>query len=235
MQNQNREHRTLLRATDRLRNFPLDHLERAKNAELHYDPRSLGAATVAVGRDRRKRAFHRKTTVLHRDATAARNAPRDRSHTATDERRGVDMVRQHQVAAALAITLALAASLASTASADPAPLAKAEAAIAAAQNRASSTVQPNPDQQTVKGPAAASALASSPASCGDVCSGGGYGFVSPQPPSVGVVSGGGFNWGDAGIGAGVCAVLFGVGLVATRTVTKGRKRRPAERRSIATS
>ena len=35
MQDQNREHRTLLRATERLRGFPLEHLERTKNAELH--------------------------------------------------------------------------------------------------------------------------------------------------------------------------------------------------------
>ena len=181
------------------------------------------------------------------------------------------MVRQHQITAAVAITLALTASLAPTASADPAPLAQAEAAIAATQNRASSTIRPNPDEQTVTGPAAAPTLASSPAPCGDVCSGHGYGlvstpahvassksvshanqasspapcgdvcsghgygFVSPQPTSVRVTSGGGFNWGDAGIGAGACVVLLGIGLAGVRTVTKGRKPHPTEQRTIATS
>jgi hypothetical protein len=87
------------------------------------------------------------------------------------------MVRQHHVTAAVAITLALTASLAPSASADPAPLAGAEAAIAATQYRASSTVRPNPDEQTVTSQAVA-ALTSSPAPCGDVCSGDGYGLVS---------------------------------------------------------
>ena len=80
-------------------------------------------------------ACHRNTTVLHRHTTTARNALPDRSHTATDNRRGVDMVRQHRTTAAVAITLALTASLAPTASADPAPLARAEAAIAATQQQ----------------------------------------------------------------------------------------------------
>jgi hypothetical protein len=145
------------------------------------------------------------------------------------------MFRQHQIAAIVAITVALTATLAATASADPAPLARAEAAIAAANNRASTTVRPNPDQQTVTGDTAVPAPASSPASCGDVCSGHGYGFVSTQPASVQVTSGGGFNWGDAGIGAGACAVLLGIGVAGTRTVTNRRKRHHAGQRTIATS
>jgi len=181
------------------------------------------------------------------------------------------MVRKHQTTAVVAITLALVASLAPSASADPAPLAKAEAAIAAAQNQASTTARPNPDEQTLIGTVAAPTLASSPvscgdvcsghgygfvstpvhvasskpvshanqagspASCGDVCSGHGYGFVSTQPTSVRDTSGGGFNWGDAGIGAAACAVLLGIGLAGTRTVTKSRKRHPAEQHTIATS
>jgi hypothetical protein len=149
--------------------------------------------------------------------------------------RGVDMVRQHQITAAVAITLALSTSLAPTASADPAPLARAEAAITSTHNRASGTIRFYPDAPTVTGPAAAPALASTPAPCGDVCSSHGYPFMSPQPTTVRVTSGGGFNWGDAGIGAGACAVLLGIGVVGTRTATKGRKRHPAEQRPLATS
>jgi hypothetical protein len=144
------------------------------------------------------------------------------------------MVRKHHTTAAVAITLALAASLAPSASADPAPLAQAEAAIVASQHRASTTVRPNPDEQTQLGPVVAPALATSP-SCGDVCSGRGYGLVTAPPTAVRVTSGGGFSWGDAGIGAAGCAVLLGIGLAVTLTVTKGRKRHPAERHTIATS
>jgi hypothetical protein len=145
------------------------------------------------------------------------------------------MVRQHQITAAVAVTLALSASLAPTASADPAPLARAEAAITSTHNRASGKIPPYPDAPTVTGPAAASALASSPAPCGDVCSSHGYPFMSAQPTTVRVTSGGGFDWGDAGIGAGACAVLLGIGLAGTRTATRGRRRHPAEQRTIATS
>jgi hypothetical protein len=145
------------------------------------------------------------------------------------------MVRQHQLTAAVAVTLAVTASLAPTASADPAPLAQAEAAIASTHNRASGTIRLYPDAPSQTGRATAPALAGSPAPCGDVCSSHGYPFMSAQPTTVRVTSGGGFNWGDAGIGAGACALLLGIGLAGTRAAAKGRKRHPAERRTIATS
>ena len=165
------------------------------------------------------------------------------------------MVRQPHTTAAVAITLALVASLAPSASADPAPLARAEAAIAAAHSPASTTT--------------ASTGSSTPAPCGDVCSGHGYGNLdvvplspadrptstaadttatylictprarSCQSASKPVASAanpqrGGFDWGDAGVGAGASLVLLAIGLAATRTATKARKLHPAEQRTIAT-
>jgi hypothetical protein len=122
------------------------------------------------------------------------------------------MVRHHnQTTAAVAMALALATSLAPIASADPAPLARAEAVIAAAP-----------------------ALATSPAPCGDVCSGHGYGLVSPAATSFRVASGDGFNWGDAGIGAGASVLLLGIGLAGTRIATKARNRPAGEQHTIAT-
>lgn len=54
----------------------------------------------------------------------------------------------------------------------------------------------------------------SPVSCGDVCSGHGYGTVSSQPIIVRVSAGSSdFDWADAGIGAGGSAVLLGAGLL----------------------
>jgi hypothetical protein len=101
------------------------------------------------------------------------------------------MVRPHRTTATVAITLALTASLASTASADPVPLARAEAAIAAAHS--SAPVGPNLDQQAV-------------------------GLPSRTTVHV-TASDRGFDWGDAGIGAGATIVLLGVGLAGTRVAT----------------
>lgn len=143
------------------------------------------------------------------------------------------MIRQHQVTAAVAITLALAASLAPTASADPAPLAQAEAAIAATQG--SPLVRPNPDEQAV-----ANIPAITEASCGDVCSGHGYGNVDVVPLSPSVprtttaADNGGFNWGDAGAGAGASLVLLAIGLAGARVATNSRKRHAREQRVVVT-
>lgn len=97
------------------------------------------------------------------------------------------MIRRHRIAATIVTTLALTVSLASTALADPAPLAQGEAAIAATHTGATSTVRPNPDEQTMAHPAAAPARAST-AACGDACSGGGYGFGGSQPTAVHVTA-----------------------------------------------
>ena len=82
------------------------------------------------------------------------------------------MIRQHHlIRGTIALAAALTASLAPAAWADPAPLANAEARIAAT-SQSSTAVQPNPDEQT------GSNAPATPAPCGDVCSGHGYGPVS---------------------------------------------------------
>jgi hypothetical protein len=92
----------------------------------------------------------------------------------------------------------------------PAAPRQAEAAIAANQALRNQAVWPNPDEQ------APSSQAQSPA-------------------IVRVVAlDGGFDWGDAGIGAGGVLVLVGLGLAATRAATSGRRRNPREQRAIAT-
>jgi hypothetical protein len=81
--------------------------------------------------------------------------------------------QHHRTTNAILLTLALTASVAPVAWADPPPQANAEAATAANHSLASTPVRPNPDQQTVTG-------ATTPAGpCSEVCSGGGYGYVTP--------------------------------------------------------
>ena len=87
------------------------------------------------------------------------------------------MIRQHHlIRGTIALAAALTASLAPAAWADPAPLAKAEATIAA-NSQSSTTVRPNPDQQTVSDGTA------NPGPCSEVCSGGAgsYGPASRDP------------------------------------------------------
>ena len=127
------------------------------------------------------------------------------------------MVPQHRTTTAVVITLALTGSLASTASADPAPLARAEAAIAAAQSSAP-VVRPNPDEQ------AAIAAAHSGAPVGPNPDQQAAGSQSRTTMNV-TASNGGFDWGDAGIGAGATVLLLGVGFAGTRVATSTRKRR----------
>lgn len=159
------------------------------------------------------------------------------------------MVRQHRTTAAVAITLALTASLAPIASADPAPLVRAEAPIAAIHG--SALVRPNPDEQT------ATAATTHPGPCSEVCSGGAgsYGSTSqlattpdqsgatlshrtasPAPAVVRVVThSGGFDWGDAGIGAAAALVLLGIGLTTARAATTSRRRHTRKQRAIVTN
>jgi hypothetical protein len=67
----------------------------------------------------------------------------------------------------------------------------------------------------------------SPVSCGDVCSGHGYGTVSSLPTTVRVSAGSsGFDWGDAGIGAGGSAVLLGAGLLGAGMARRRRPQQP---------
>jgi hypothetical protein len=63
-----------------------------------------------------------------------------------------------------------------------------------------------------------------PAPCSEVCSGGGYGSVSqPSPTPVHVAAhSAGFDWGDAGIGAGGMLALTVIGLGGALTLTRRR-------------
>jgi len=169
------------------------------------------------------------------------------------------MVRQHHTTAAVAITVALTLGLAPIAAADPASLARAEAAIAANQSQASTAVRPNPDEQTTTG--ATTPLGP----CSEVCSGGpaSHGLVSEpssaprysipallnsgpviraystagNPPRVVrvITHHGGFDWGDAAIGAGATLILLGIGFAGTRAATNGRRGQTREQRAIVTN
>ena len=83
-----------------------------------------------------------------------------------------------------------------------------------------------------------------PGPCSEVCSGGGYGSVSRPswtpddntasiPPAVArdVTPSGGFNWGDAGIGAGGMLALTVIGLGGALTLTRRRNHRIHERQA----
>lgn len=64
------------------------------------------------------------------------------------------------------------------------------------------------------------------ASCGDACSGGGYGQVTAPASVVRLIAPrGGFDWGDAGIGAGsaLALTMIGVGGVLAATKRRGRQ------------
>jgi hypothetical protein len=80
-------------------------------------------------------------------------------------------------------------------------------------------------------------LRGAPAPCSEVCSGGGYGFVSQSsgnaasiPPAAGrvVTLSEGFDWGDAGIGAGGMLAVIGIGLGGALTLTHRRNHRIRE-------
>jgi hypothetical protein len=65
-----------------------------------------------------------------------------------------------------------------------------------------------------------------PVSCGDVCSGHGYGPVTAPATVIRVAApGGGFDWGDAGIGAAgaIVLMLIGTGRVLATTNRRGRR------------
>jgi hypothetical protein len=168
----------------------------------------------------------------------------DRSQPATEDIGGVEMIHQHhRIASAVALAFALAASIAPAASADPQPLARAEATIAAG-GQAPTAARPNPDEQTLtqatanSGPCseACSGSGYDLAGTSSVESGArlphnplaGTGLLSQQPsrlvaatrtPAVVHVTApsGGFDWGDAGVGAGgmLALILIAAGGVLT--------------------
>jgi hypothetical protein len=156
------------------------------------------------------------------------------------------MVRQPRTTVAAVITLALAASFAPTAAADPAPLNQAEAAIAAAHNGV--PARPNPDEQTVgslsRSPQLTEKQVKAIADLQRAAAQTGLhpGVFGPNPPRADNVGTGapdstnsnrGFDWGDAGIGAGAFLVLLGIGLGALRAATTSRTRRIREKRAMA--
>ena len=114
--------------------------------------------------------------------------------------------QNHHLTRAIALALALGAIIAPAASADPPPLRKAEAAIAASQRTAPPPVLPNPDEQVPN---------ARPESV----------IVRVTAPSAG------FDWGDAGVGAGVTLALTLIGVGGVLAVTRRRSHRvlPAPR------
>ena len=105
----------------------------------------------------------------------------------------------------------------------PNPDEQAVASLAASSHPASPVVRPNPDEQTVT-----STPSLTRASCGDVCSGHGYGPVHVVTPILTIrpvsttAHNGGFDWGDAGIGAGVAFALTLAGLAGVLATTRRR-------------
>ena len=76
--------------------------------------------------------------------------------------------------------------------------------------------------------------------CGDVCSGHGYGSVGATTSALSVrphstASGGGFDWGDAGIGAGGAFALTIIGLGGVFAATNHRRRQPQHQHQQASA
>jgi hypothetical protein len=173
----------------------------------------------------------------------------DRSQSATEDMGGVEMIHQHhRIASAVALALTLAASIAPAASADPQPLASAEATIAA-NGQAPTAVRSNPDEQTPMQATANSGPCSEVCSGGvygladtSLADSGarlphnplaGTGLLSRRPsgliaathtPAVVhvTVPSGGFDWGDAGVGAGGMLALILIGAGGVLTVARRR-------------
>jgi hypothetical protein len=138
------------------------------------------------------------------------------------------MIHQHhRIAGAVALAVALAAIVAPVASADPQPLASAEAAIAA--NGRATTCSGTCVQAVGQAPAAE--LGINPRSGGqtrpsEVVSGGRY--ANPTVPTTRprAAPPGGFDWGDAGIGAGFALALLTLLAGGALVTTKARQRPP---------
>ena|ERR1035438_2615771 len=133
----------------------------------------------------------------------------------------------HRITTTIALALALAATAAPLASADPAPLARAEAAIANASPHSQPSSGPCSEVCSAHGYSTVQLTTATPAStgpCSEVCSGGGYGPVSAPATVVRVVApGNGFDWGDAGIGAGSTLALTLIGLGGVLAATNRRR------------
>jgi hypothetical protein len=82
----------------------------------------------------------------------------------------------------------------------------------------SPTIQPNPDEQ----PAITAAQSTVPHS--EVIDNGGYGFSNTPATIVRVTTPGGFDWGDAGIGAAGGIALSMIGVAAVLALSQRRTR-----------
>jgi hypothetical protein len=143
------------------------------------------------------------------------------------------MARQHhRIGSAIALTLALGATLAPSAWADSAPLTRAEAAIAA-QSQAGVAVRANPDEQVAANrsnnppsPRPAKVVLPNPDQQVPVVTP--VDYASPKVPAtiVRVIApSGGFDWGDAAIGAAGGFMLTMVGLGGVAAIARRRTRR----------
>lgn len=140
--------------------------------------------------------------------------------------------QHHSIGRAFAMTLALGAIFASSASADSAPLARAEAAIAA-QNQAGVAVRANPDEQVAgtrpdspPSPRPVKVVLPNPDQQAPAVTP--VHYASPKVPAtiVRVIApSGGFDWGDAAIGAAAGFMLTMVGLGGVAAIARRRTRR----------
>lgn len=143
----------------------------------------------------------------------------------------------HHRITTIALTLALAAAAAPVALGDPQPLAQGEAAIANAPTHSPASTEPC--SEACSGGGYTSNVPAVPtASTGprsEVVSGGGYGPINTPATVVRVLArGGGFDWGDAGIGAGSAFALTIISVGVVLTATNRRKRSP-DRQQLSTS
>lgn len=134
----------------------------------------------------------------------------------------------HRITLTIGLALALAAAIAPLASADPPPLAQAAAAIANHSTHIPASSTPCSEVCSGSGYNTVKASTARPVSTGprsEVVSGGGYGPVSTPATVVRVVApSGGFDWGDAGIGAGGAFALTMIGLGGVIAATNRRSR-----------
>jgi hypothetical protein len=140
--------------------------------------------------------------------------------------------QHHRIGSAIALTLALGATVAPSASADPGPLARAEAAIAA-QNQAGVAVRANPDEQVAgtrpnspPSPRPVKVVLPNPDQQAPAVTPADYASSTVPATIVRVIApGGGFDWGDAAIGAAAGFMLTMVGLGGVTAIGRRRTRR----------
>lgn len=233
MQQQDREHRTWLVAAKRQRSIPLDDLERTKDPELHAHPQALGLRRLYHPQTASRAALewpvYRSHTAVYRLSTTGVHRQSRRRSPRTANNRELDMIH-HPITRTIALTLALAAAAAPAAWADPQPLANIPA-----HSRASAPVVPNPDEQTAIVAPTTSAprgtapvVRANPDQQAPAVATHRVGHSSPSTPATMVralAPNGGFEWGDAGIGAAAGLVLSMLAIGSARMISRRRTRR----------